>query len=503
MYQCLAAIDIGSNTVHLIVAATDGQQLTILADESAFVQLAAGIAQQGGISPERIAATVVALLHLRAVAESFGASRILVAATEVARSAPNGGELLRAIREECGLDPLLLSGQDEATLTFLGVTHGRHLPTNVAVADLGGGSLEVILAELGHDPWRKSLAIGSSFMHDQFAPDDPPQPTEVAALRAYVAERLAEIPRLRRIEELLVSGGTINALMRLVQQLQHRASGDRILRRSDFDQALTLMGSQPANLVAADYHLRPERARLLPTGTVILAALLDHLHLPGLIVSPAGIREGMILAAANYGTDWLAGAHQGLPPQDFTDAEAAPSNGSVPPLAWQPTTDVLWSMLVDMLHELVGYRAKVLAGDADAVHDMRVLARRVRTLLETFGPCFPVQDVRRLNLAVRQLAHALGAVRDADVALQALALRLQEADPALVPGLRYLIKEQRLAREGAQHRLRRRLDKPRLERLRILVDALRLTEAQRVSQTSLRIVPPTSALPEAEETRHE
>jgi triphosphatase len=91
----------------------------------------------------------------------------------------------------------------------------------------------------------------------------------------------------------------------------------------------------------------------------------------------------------------------------------------------------------------------------EAVHDMRVAARRLRTLLEVFQPCFPAADARRLSRAARKLAEALGAVRDADVALEGLATRLHEADPELIPGLRYLIKLRRAERATARRVLRR------------------------------------------------
>jgi exopolyphosphatase/pppGpp-phosphohydrolase len=518
MYQCLAAIDIGSNTVHLIVAATDGAHLTILADESIFVRLADGVWGMGYITEERIRATVDAVNHLVGVARSFGAQRIITVTTEVARKARNASELISTVRVMCGDEPLVLSGMDEATLTFHGVTHGRHLPSRVAVADLGGGSLEVIIAELSYGTWRTSLPLGSAFMHERFALGDPPLPEAVAESRAYLAETLDAIPQLSRAEELLVSGGTVNALMRLVQQLQHRAAGDRVLRRSDLDAALDVMLAQPAELVAAHYRLRLERARLLPAGAIVLAALADRLQLPGIIVSPAGIREGIILAAAEYGDDWLAGARRGIDQGTFDDAEAraAPAVDAAdghhhhrhqlalpaPDLAYQPAADVAWRLLRDQTEAMLHLRKAALAGDVEAVHDMRVAARRLRTLLEVFQPCFPAADARRLSRAARKLAEALGAVRDADVALEGLATRLHEADPELIPGLRYLIKLRRAERATARRVLRRALQSERIEQFRALCAALRLADEQRVHLDAARLNRPAEAPPASEEAQH-
>lgn len=514
MYQCLAAIDIGSNTVHIVVAATDGQHLTVLADESIFVRLAEGVWSLGFIPEARIRATVDAVNHLIGVAKSYGAERIIIVTTEVARKARNTSELISTIRVMCGIEPLVLAGPDEALLTFHGVTHGRHLPASVAVADLGGGSLEIIVAELGYGTWRTSLQLGSAFMFDRFALGDPPLPEAVAAEHAFVVETLAAIPQLNRVDELLVSGGTVNALMRLVQQMQGRASGDRILRRGDLDAALGVMLAKPAALVAAEYPLRAERARLLPAGTIVLAALVDRLHLPGIIVSPAGIREGIILAAAEYGDDWLEGARRGLSQGDFEDAEAAdlPSPDGhhaspahpAPPLALQPAADVAWSMLHDLTQEMLTYRKPALEWDVEAVHDMRVASRRLRTLIEVFQPCFPAPALRRLNKATQRVAQALGAVRDADVALEHLEARLREAEPELSPGLRYLIDAQRAVRRTARQRLRRALASERIDQLRALLADLHPTALPRIHLDAARPAAPNGQVPltEAEEAQH-
>jgi hypothetical protein len=512
MYQCLAAIDIGSNTVHVVVAATDGQHLTVLADESIFVRLADGVWTLGFIPEARIRATVDAVTHLIGVARGYGAERIVIVTTEVARKARNTSELISTIRVMCGIEPLVLAGPDEALLTFHGVTHGRHLPASVAVADLGGGSLEIIIAELGYGTWRTSLPLGSAFMFDRFALGDPPLPEAIAAEHSFVAETLAAIPHLNRVDELLVSGGTVNALMRLVQQMQGRATGDRILRRGDLDAALGVMLARPAALVAAEYPLRAERARLLPAGTIVLAALVDRLHLPGIIVSPAGIREGIILAAAEYGDDWLEGARRGLSHGDFEDAEAVDlptTNGHhpapahpAPPLALQPAADVAWGMLDDLTRDMLQYRKAALTWDVDAVHDMRVASRQLRTVIEVFQPCFPAQAMRRLSKAAQRVAQALGAVRDADVALENLAARSHEAEPELAPGLRYLIQAQRAARRVARQRLRRALMEERVDHLRALLADLHPTAAPRVHLDAARPATPSEVIASTEEAQH-
>ncbi len=484
MYETLAAIDIGSNTVHLIVAVTDGNALTILADESIFVRLANGVWNQGYIPDERILTTAQAIYHLREVARSFGVEHIVVVATEVARTARNTLALLNAVEAVTGLRPIVLSGMDEATLMFQGVTHARRLPSSVAVADLGGGSLEIILAELGFSAWRTSQPLGSAFLHDRFITHDPPLDDEVRSLNTYLKETFLGIPNLERVTTLIVCGGTVNALKRLVQTIKGRAAGETILTRQDIEIALTVMLHQPFEIVAADYRLRVERARLLPTGALVLAALLDHLHLSSMVVSQAGIREGIILAMARYGQAWLDGAHavwnvgdgnaMGTTPLP-SDTDRSVSSGGVQQsaTAMTPIGHIAGTKIQQLVQEVVRARKKAGLGDSEAIHAMRVATRRLRTALETFAPCFPGTPQRMLAREVRRLAQALGKVRDADVAIAQVKTRLQGSHPAQMLGLRAVFARQVAAHRAGRQQLQRMLRKRRMERIVRYAEALR------------------------------
>jgi hypothetical protein len=499
MDACFGAVDIGSNTVHLIVAATDGHRLTVLTNESVFVRLAGSVLNQGSIPDDRILKTAEAMLHLRNVAQSFGVQRIGVVATEVARTASNTRALLSAVQATTGLEPKVLSGLDEAMLTFRGVTHGRHLPASVAAADLGGGSLEIILAELGLGAWHTSQPIGAAYMHNEFVHEDPPRRGEIERLQAFVAKTLERELRTIPVQELLVCGGTANALMRLVQQDQGRAVGDRVLRLTDIDRALAVMLGEPAALVAKDFHLRQARARLLPAGATILRALIDRLHLEGLAVSPAGIHEGIILAMAHYGDEWLEAVRAdtyvwGQQEQTARHMLSLGLDGVAPietasglaTVGLKRSTDVVWHGLRDQVREMLQMRRKARAGDEDAIHDMRVGARRARTLLDAFAPCFAVAPTRHLRQSLKDIAGALGHVRDTDVAIADLRARLARADDQLAPALRQVLQAHLRLRERQRAILRRQLSRSQADRLMNQMSDLRLDPAKIVSVAAVR-----------------
>src|SRR6185437_4282818 len=186
--QPVAAIDVGSNTIHLVVAIphlSDGSALAVLVDELEFVRLGAGVSATGRIAPERAERGLAALRRLRDLATTAGAQTILCAATEVMRLASNGAEFLASAQAELGLEIPVISGEQEASLTFWGAISDRNLSSEqpVAVADLGGGSIELVLGHGRRLNWRRSLPLGSGGLHDRFVRSDPPTLDELQSLR--------------------------------------------------------------------------------------------------------------------------------------------------------------------------------------------------------------------------------------------------------------------------------------------------------------------------------
>src|SRR5579885_451610 len=234
----IAAIDIGSNTVHLAVGVSDGEDLTVLADESELLQLGQDVANSGRIPEAKIKRAVETLRRFQAQAEQLGAEALIVVATEAGRAARNSDAVLAAIREGAGLDPEVISGQNEAAFTFLGATYGRRLAATVAVADLGGGSLELVIAGSGQMPWSVSLPLGSSFLRERYAPANPPQRAELAALHYFLDTYLAHLAIPARPQQLIFSGGTINTLLRLIQRARNLDISHTLLTPDDLEDAL-------------------------------------------------------------------------------------------------------------------------------------------------------------------------------------------------------------------------------------------------------------------------
>ncbi|HEY7832118.1 MAG TPA: hypothetical protein VIG30_01020 [Ktedonobacterales bacterium] len=315
----IAALDVGSNTVHVVVAQPDaaGADLRVLADEVELVRLGADVALSGAIGPERMARALAAIARQAAIARDHGASAILGLATEGVRAAANGAELLRRARDETGVALALISGEQEAALTYWGAASGLPTAARAAVVDLGGGSLELVLGESERVLWRVSLPLGSGAIHDRLAPADPPDPAQLAAAERHVAAALATLDPPLPAPAAAATGGTATTLAALAHRALPDAAGEPgisglpNLTEALLAELLALPLRLPAADVARQYGVDEARARLLGAGAVILRAALRRLGADRLRVSRRGVREGAILAHQRHGADWLAAAARG------------------------------------------------------------------------------------------------------------------------------------------------------------------------------------------------
>ena len=172
-----AAIDIGSNTIHIVVARATAHMLDIAADEVELVRIGESVNASGRISQEKIDYALSVLKQYKALAEQHCAESICVVATEAIRQASNSTDFIEQVRQETGLQIQIISGTAEATLTFYGATYEVEAQANppdvVGVMDLGGGSLELVTAKDSQITWKTSVPIGSGWLHDRYLTGDP------------------------------------------------------------------------------------------------------------------------------------------------------------------------------------------------------------------------------------------------------------------------------------------------------------------------------------------
>ena len=292
----LAAIDIGTNTIRLLVARPvygDGAiNLEPLATRTATVRLGHGVERTGRLDDERMARAITAVEEFRRIATEHGAKTILLAATSAVRDAANGEDFRAAIAATSGLALPIVSGDREAALTFAGATAGQALAGTLLVADLGGGSLELIISRDGQILSAQSLQLGSGRLTERHIVADPPTSTMIQAAgadaRAILAPRVANAPA---IDRLIVVGGTATSVPSVVP----RPDGRAILTPGRLAGAQAILTGTPVASLAAQTGLDPERVRTLPAGVAIIGALLDCFAVETALIGNGGIREGLLL----------------------------------------------------------------------------------------------------------------------------------------------------------------------------------------------------------------
>jgi exopolyphosphatase/guanosine-5'-triphosphate,3'-diphosphate pyrophosphatase len=282
-----AAIDVGSNTVHLLLGTWRDGRVVPLDDAAELIGLARDVYESGRISPVRLAEAVDAVARLVQHAREGGANAIVLVATAAVRDAANADDLVAAVRERTGIQMQLIDGEREAQLTYRGAAAGEET-SSLQVCDVGGGSTEVIRAEGGRVILQTSLPLGSSRL-SRLTPSDPPTADEMAAASAEAARVLATLPDWRPAR-LVVTGGTATALARVMGSTARRSE----IKRTELDGVRALLARQPADEIAAAYGISPGRARLLPAGAAIIATLLQASGLPSVVLTAAGLRDGLL-----------------------------------------------------------------------------------------------------------------------------------------------------------------------------------------------------------------
>ena len=283
-----SVVDVGSNTIHLLVGKVEGGAVLPVTGEKISARLGAGVEKTGRLDDERLALAAEAISLFAGIAALNGAPAPEILATSAVRDAQNGPELVERVREGTGLSMRLISGEKEAALGFRGALSavGREGP--VLVVDLGGGSAQLILGEASEGPEKRvSLPLGTNRTTERFVEADPPTDEELGALREHVPQLLPDWDVGEA--EVVAVGGSARAMIKITND---GLTVERLWRLS------AEVREGPSGVLAREQGLAPERARVLPAAITTLAAILEHFGKEALLVARGGIREGTLLALA-------------------------------------------------------------------------------------------------------------------------------------------------------------------------------------------------------------
>jgi exopolyphosphatase/pppGpp-phosphohydrolase len=294
-----AAVDIGSNSIHLLVAVVGPDGLRPLVDESVQLGLGDVVDREGHLPAESRDAVVAALSAYARKAAELGAAEITLLGTEPLRRASNRSVIQADVLRSTGQPLQLLSHDAEAQLTLLGVTEGRRPDAPMLVVDVGGGSTELIVAGPGRQLVVGALPTGSARLTATFISHDPPTWFEINALRAEATRLVGTLP-LADVARGVAVGGSATNLARVPAD----GSPQDRLERAHLERTFAVLTSRSVRDIAATHAVSPRRAQQLPAGAALLDAVLARYGLASLEVSRASLREGAVLAAS-HGAHWL------------------------------------------------------------------------------------------------------------------------------------------------------------------------------------------------------
>ena len=286
----VGVIDVGSNTVRLLVASVAGHEARTLREERAHLGLGEEILRHGRVRRTKLDEVAAVTRDYARIARKLGVRELETVVTAPGRQGDQTQRLLDTIGRATAADVRVVSAEEEGRLAFAGaVSRANTGDAVVAVCDVGGGSTEVVVGtELLGPAWVRSVDLGSLRLTAAVLPSDPPAATEIEAARSAVREAFAAVDPPRP-EIALATGGSARAVARIVG---HEYGSDELER------VVELLGSRPASASAAKLGVRPDRARTLLAGALILAEVSNRL---GVHFTPSrgGIREGVAFRLAS------------------------------------------------------------------------------------------------------------------------------------------------------------------------------------------------------------
>ena len=308
----VAAIDIGTNSIHMVVVKIEPSlpSFSIIAKEKDTVRLGERDPKTGDLTLEAIERSLSALKRCKDLADSLNVEEIIAVATSATREASNGQDFLNQIEAELGITVNLISGQEEARRIYLGVLSGMDFGEQPKIiVDIGGGSTELILADIQESRFLSSTKVGAVRLTREFVTSDPINELEFNYLRAYVRGMLERSVveiwqnlQLNEVPGLIGTSGTIETLA-TIQAIEKHGSvpnpiGGYQMSRQDLEaivQKLARMNCKERLEVAG---ISDKRAEIIIPGAIILLEVMNMLNLENITICERALREGIIV-------DWM------------------------------------------------------------------------------------------------------------------------------------------------------------------------------------------------------
>ncbi len=291
----VGVVDLGTNSTRLLVADVEDGDVRELERRLVITRLGEGVDTRRELLPPAITRVGSVLTEFRRTIDARGVERTLAFATSAVRDAANGPAFLDELEREYGFSTRLLTGHEEALLTFRGVSAGRELPEQTLVVDVGGGSTELIVGGAEGVAFHTSVDLGCVRLTERF-----PAAPEAAA--GHARETLADsVPDEVRPSAAIGVAGTVTQLatldLGLDEEVPEIVHGHRLARATIAEQ-IERLAALPVDAIRALRGMNPDRAPVIVAGAAILRELMSYFELDAIEASERGILHGAALEAA-------------------------------------------------------------------------------------------------------------------------------------------------------------------------------------------------------------
>jgi exopolyphosphatase/guanosine-5'-triphosphate,3'-diphosphate pyrophosphatase len=301
----VASIDIGTNTILLLIADADHGKLNPLIEKETVVRLGEGLQKSGVLSTDAMDRGIRTLDEYLKQCNGVEVQNIFAVGTSALREAKNSGDFLERAKEKLGLSIEVISGEEEAHLSFLAVARDLKEPHEaMMVIDVGGGSTEFILGKGHRITHCVSLPLGLVRFTEQFLISDPVREDEWEKMKEWIQKMLPGIPRPKEPFRMVSIGGTGTTLASVAQGLREFIP-DRIhhfiLTKDEIRAQLLLYRSKKIEERKKIPGLPPARADVILAGGTILYAAMEELDCPSVLISSHGVRYGLLYKRLHLG----------------------------------------------------------------------------------------------------------------------------------------------------------------------------------------------------------
>lgn len=291
-----AAADIGSNTVHLLVAEITARgTLRRLVNESEWLSLGEKVSRDGEIKDADADRLLETLSRFQKTADQHQVEGFYVFATEAMRAARNHEQLIQRIRKTLGITVQLISPQREAELSLAGITLDAEKNGAAVLLEVGGGSAQVAYLEAGHIVQEFSLKLGTGRLIADFHLEQPIWPPSIERLERHLAEKIESLPKAPG-SALIASGGVARGMIRALHP-----DGDPNLQLFELDFLNRAVMDLELTAITKRFRVKVKRAQTLLPGSSVFRAFLRHFESHHMFVSEFGVREGAVLEMLSQG----------------------------------------------------------------------------------------------------------------------------------------------------------------------------------------------------------